>query len=513
MPPGATLIRPPGQGQSIIDGVATQVTPSHPPLPESGTPAEAAQATEAFLASFTSATGLPSDAVVVSTDERGAHVSGLLTNGSAGDVPVPASGVTSVTAGKAGLLLAAGDAAGAGRDLGSDGSLRPAPGGSIGLLAGGLPAGASGQVSLRSDPTLLGTFTVADDGLARGQVTLPEGIPPGAHTLVVTAGSDAAAVTFSLGVRVSVGEVVDVVRIAGPDRFATAADAATAAYPEGADTVVIAAGHAFPDALAGSALAGSVDGPILLIDDRNERVPGPTLAALNALDPARLVVLGGPAAVPSGVFDELARAGGWETERIAGTDRYRTAAAIAEQVGPSHTVVVVSGEGFADALAVGPLAAATGLPVLLTAGEQLPSAAADAVRASGAETVLLAGGRAAVSEQVADQLDGLVAGEVIRLAGSDRTATAAAIASYLLEVHGEVFGGEQVLLANGRGFADALAGAPLAAQRGAPLLLTADRDTAPVAAAWMAGNPVTGLAALGGPVMLAEELLDTLSGS
>ncbi|MHB8706446.1 MAG: OmpL47-type beta-barrel domain-containing protein, partial [Coriobacteriia bacterium] len=54
--------------------------------------------------------------------------------------------------------------------------------------------------------------------------------------------------------------------IAGNNRIDTAILASQEAFPAGATTVVIATGFNWPDALGGAALAGALDGPILLTD-------------------------------------------------------------------------------------------------------------------------------------------------------------------------------------------------------------------------------------------------------
>jgi len=55
-----------------------------------------------------------------------------------------------------------------------------------------------------------------------------------------------------------------VIRLLGDDRYGTAVRASLEAFPDGATSVVIASGQDWPDALGGSALAGVVDGPLLL---------------------------------------------------------------------------------------------------------------------------------------------------------------------------------------------------------------------------------------------------------
>ena len=65
---------------------------------------------------------------------------------------------------------------------------------------------------------------------------------------------------------------------------------------------------------------------------------------------------------------------------------------------------------------------------------------------------------------LAQDLDGI---DIARIAGAERMATAVAASTAFFDA------AEEVVLVRADGFADALAGAPLAADRGAPGLLTA----------------------------------------
>src|SRR5690606_16448261 len=91
----------------------------------------------------------------------------------------------------------------------------------------------------------------------------------------------------------------EVTRLAGPDRYATAA-AIAGEFPAGADVVYVASGQNFPDALAGAALAGSQGAPVLLV--RSDGIPTATHEALRELFPFRVVVLGGTGSVSTNVL-------------------------------------------------------------------------------------------------------------------------------------------------------------------------------------------------------------------
>ncbi|MEO7663749.1 MAG: cell wall-binding repeat-containing protein, partial [Candidatus Limnocylindrales bacterium] len=75
-------------------------------------------------------------------------------------------------------------------------------------------------------------------------------------------------------------------------------------------------------------------------------------------------------------------------------------------------------------------------------------------------------GTGAVSDAVKASLDAYTTGTVTRLSGSDRYTTAVAISKASFGTPANV-----LYIATGASFPDALAGAPVAGDRGAPLLL------------------------------------------
>lgn len=193
-------------------------------------------------------------------------------------------------------------------------------------------------------------------------------------------------------------------RLAGADRFATAAAAAR----EGvrlrgapADAVLLATAGHFADALAAGPLAAAGDAPLLLT--RPDALPEATRAAIGDLDPRQVIAIGGSAAIREATL--RAAAGTRETSRLAGHDRYETAAAVLGVVaaadGPVRSLVVASGEDFPDALGAGPAVAARGGALLLTGGRALPSSTRAALEDADLEFLRLAGGPAAVSDAVA----------------------------------------------------------------------------------------------------------------
>ncbi|NHA68006.1 SpoIID/LytB domain-containing protein [Phycicoccus flavus] len=165
------------------------------------------------------------------------------------------------------------------------------------------------------------------------------------------------------------------------------------------------------------------------------------------------------------------------TSRVAGTDRYVTAAKLAAtRARSATTVVVVSGEDSArpDAAVGGPLAQSLAAPMLLTRATRLPAATRDAIAARpDLRRAVVVGGPAAVSPDVVTALQGLGL-SVSRIGGANRYAVAANVAADI-DRRGAV---SAVVLASGESLVDALgAGGPAGAVR-EPVLLTR-RDTLP----------------------------------
>ena len=256
-----------------------------------------------------------------------------------------------------------------------------------------------------------------------------------------------------------------VARLAGSNRYATAATISRSAFPGGVGSVIVATGEDFPDALAGSAAAGRFGMPILLVQ-RNV-IPDATRTEIDRLNPQRIYVLGGVGVVSEAVRAALVPyASTGEVPRLAGADRYATAARISSTwYAPGvQAVFIANGTGFADALAGGPAAALKDSPLLLVGKNTIPAATANELNRLDPQRIYVLGGTAVVSEFVRGALDQYTTGPVARLAGANRFATTAVVARTFWVK-------SSAYVANGNGFADALAGGAIAGKVGQPMLL------------------------------------------
>lgn len=236
--------------------------------------------------------------------------------------------------------------------------------------------------------------------------------------------------------------VDEVDRIAGADRFATAACASRLTYPDPAavDHVVLARGDAaggLADALAGAVLADHVGGPVLLA--LPQQLPPATRDEIARLAPDTVTILGGASAVGSPVVAEVSELAE-KVQRIAGSTRVETAARISDAARTSDTAFVVNGFRPADSLVAAAPAARQGAALVQVHPDQVPAATRRALE--GVDDIVIVGGHSVVPEPVAAQVSDLVDGSVRRVAGGNRGETATSVARAFP-------GGDRVYLAAG----------------------------------------------------------------
>ena len=255
-------------------------------------------------------------------------------------------------------------------------------------------------------------------------------------------------------------------RLAGADRFATAAAISAASFTPGVPVAYLATGLDFPDALAAGAAASLSGGPVLLV--ASSSLPSATALELTRLRPQAIKVIGGSSVVADGV---LAAVQGYATsgsvERVAGTNRFATAAQIsATTFAPGVPVAyIATGRNFPDALAGVAAAGSVGGPILLTQPDRLPAETSAELNRLRPGRIVVLGGSGVVSDAVLGALAAHTGGTVTRLAGPDRFATAVAVST------GTFASGKTVFVATGVNFPDALGGGPVAGGLPGPLLL------------------------------------------
>ncbi|MBI6873578.1 cell wall-binding repeat-containing protein [Clostridium aciditolerans] len=161
------------------------------------------------------------------------------------------------------------------------------------------------------------------------------------------------------------------------------------------------------------------------------------------------------------------KAAAGQAERIGAADRYATAAQVAtKNWTTSDNVVLVSGEGYADAVSASALAKKLNAPILLTTAKTLSTDTASALSKLGAKNVYVVGGEASVSTAVRNELKKTYS--LVELGGANRYETNVAVAQKLVDLGVDP---SSVIMVGGEGFSDALSVAPVAAAKGQILLL------------------------------------------
>jgi putative cell wall-binding protein len=262
----------------------------------------------------------------------------------------------------------------------------------------------------------------------------------------------------------SSGSETEIDRIAGTDRYATAAAISKSKFGAGASTVFVATGASFPDALAGAPAAAKAKAPILLTARWD--LPAATRTELDRLNPSRIIVLGGSGAVSDAVLSKLRWYAG-TVGRWAGASRFATAAKIsAKSFSPGVKVAyLATADTFPDALSGGAVAGRVGGPILLVNRTGIPSATGTELARLKPAKIVILGGTSVVSDAVRRAADVYTTGSVTRLAGADRYATSVLISR---SAYGS---SDAVFIATGTKFPDGLAGGPVAALLPGPLLL------------------------------------------
>lgn len=261
-------------------------------------------------------------------------------------------------------------------------------------------------------------------------------------------------------------------RVAGADRYATAAKISSENFAPGVAVAYVATGVTSVDALSIAPVAGNGSAPVLLTEGNS--LPATVAAELTRLKPGKIVIVGGTGSISAGVESALRSYSG-TVERVWGANRYATAAAIsAARYTPGvQTVYLASGVNPADALSIAPVAAAENAPLLLSEPGYLPAeTVAELVRLNPANIVLI-GGTGALNDNVAAQagkLSETLKPSVSRIWGADRFATAAQISTTKFAAFSDL--NAKVYVASGFSPADALAIAPVAGMLRQPVLLS-----------------------------------------
>ena len=240
------------------------------------------------------------------------------------------------------------------------------------------------------------------------------------------------------------------------------------------NTVVVATGADFKDALAASGLAGLYGAPVI-ITAKGELTPE-AFSLLSRIDPDRVYVAGGPAAIGDQVVRQIEGALTADVKRVWGTSSASTSAkiALAGRGMWGDTAIIATNKSFKDALSAAPISYALHYPILLASnGTSLNGDVLSALKSCGIKKVVIVGGPKAVTQNVVNLLQGagIRAGNIKRVYGDVAVKTSRKIAEWGLSKGLSVDG---MGVATSKNYPDALCGAAYVGANRSVLLLADD---------------------------------------
>lgn len=197
--------------------------------------------------------------------------------------------------------------------------------------------------------------------------------------------------------------------------------------------------------------------------------------------------------------------------RLSGDDRYETAIKISESGWQtSKDVVLASGVDFPDALCAAPLAKLLNAPILLSEKDSLDSDTMDEIKRLNPDTVFIIGGTGVISAGIEDSIKEETGAKTERLYGNNRYDTSIAVANYIEDNFTK---GNEAVVVNGEGFSDALSIAPIAGEKGIPVLLTLDSQLSSSVKSFIKDQNISKTYVIGGTGVVSDNVLNALPSS
>jgi N-acetylmuramoyl-L-alanine amidase len=252
-------------------------------------------------------------------------------------------------------------------------------------------------------------------------------------------------------------------RLSGQDRVETALSIAQKGWSS-AQTVILCEYSDYADSIASTPFAVSLNAPLLLTpgDTIDERV----VKELKRLKPKDVILLGGTGCLKPSIEKQLEKLS-IKWERIGGADRYETSVLLAKYI-DSNFLILANGDDFPDALSAATFAGIRQIPIVLTSQEP-PACILQYYQDTKPKHLIVIGGEGAIPSA------GLTKNKLTietRLGGKDRYETNAQVVSFAKDKYKS----NDLFLASGITFPDAVTGTALASKLKAPLLLTEKED-------------------------------------
>ena len=266
-------------------------------------------------------------------------------------------------------------------------------------------------------------------------------------------------------------------RVYGSNRYSTMSEIVDEGFNETGGTIVVASGETYKDSLSASGLAGIYEAPLIIT--KGKSLSNEAKKQIVRLKPSQIFLVGGKNAVSESVLDSIEKASGVKPKRISGSTSAGTSAAIAIAAkgkwSNDKVAIIATNSGYKDALSAAPIAYAKKYPMLLASnGKSLSQSVKNALKTLRITEVIIVGGKSAVSENVEKQLSKMGIKIKIRLGGKNAASTSRLIARWGIK---NGMNANNMGIATGQSYADALSGAALCGKLNSVLLLASDQST------------------------------------
>ncbi len=245
------------------------------------------------------------------------------------------------------------------------------------------------------------------------------------------------------------------------------------------DTIIVASGENFPDAISASSLSGALNVPIVLTNSNS--LPSSIAKQISKINPSEIIIIGGSSAISQSVENEIQSLNtNAEITRVYGSTRIKTSEAIYDYAKEnwSKTAIIASSTGYADSLSISPYAYKTNSPVFLAESDGgLSPTTRQRLKDGGFEKVIIVGGEGAVSQK-AEKIINALGIESTRLGGTNRQETSSLIAQYAIDEG--VLTWKRVGFAYAWNYPDALSASFIQGQLGSPLLVVDESNASSV---------------------------------
>ncbi|MHC6178741.1 cell wall-binding repeat-containing protein [Clostridium sp. JNZ X4-2] len=304
---------------------------------------------------------------------------------------------------------------------------------------------------------------------------------------------------------------LQVTRIGESNRYATASKVAATNW-ENPENVILVSGEGYADSVSASVLAKQLDAPILL--STSTELNSDTKNALDKLKPKNIYIIGGNASISQSIRDELKKSS-YNLIELKGNNRYETNTEVAKKLVElgmkADNVLLVSGEGFSDALSVAPIAAAKNQILLLGNNNQdSMKSVLDFIKFNNSK-VTVVGTSYSINDTIYNTLDA-----VKRInGGSNRFETNLNV----LNEFKDDLKGNSIFVANasGNGYADALVASALAGKSSSNLVLVDTEDSSSTSSAidYIKSkiDNSTDINIIGGKSVVPDTIIDMIKGT